>query len=82
MEYALILADILSALSVVLMLFVLKSNIKHEKRIQKMEEELYPNLEDPMSIPLTQQVHNLQEDMTEIKKGFEKLNKMVAHFAD
>jgi len=80
METALIIADILSALAVALMLFVLKTTAKHEKRIQRMENDLYLNPGNPTSMPLTQQVHNLQKDMTEIKNCLGKLNKMVTKF--
>lgn len=80
METALIIADVLSALAVALMLFVLKANIKHEKRIQRMENDLYLNPGNPTSMPLTQQVFNLQEDISSIKRSIGKLNEMVMHF--
>lgn len=80
MDIALILADVLGILAVSLMLFVLKTMGKHEKRIQRMENDMYLNPKNPTSMPLTQQVYNLQEDMTEIKKGLGKLNEMVTHF--
>lgn len=80
MEIALIIADVLSALAVALMLFVLKANIKHEKRIQKMENDLYLNPGNPTSMPLTQQVFNLQEDVSSIKESIGKLNDMMTHF--
>lgn len=80
MESALILADILSALAVGLMLFVLKTTTKHEKRIQRIENDLYVDDENPTSMPLTKQVRNLQEDVSDIKKGLGKLNKMVTQF--
>lgn len=80
METALIIADVLSALAVCLMIFVLKTMTKHEKRIQKMENDLYLDPGNPTSMPLTKQVHNLQQDMTEIKEGLGKLNKMVTQF--
>ncbi|GAG75822.1 unnamed protein product [marine sediment metagenome] len=80
METALIIADILSAVAVALMLFVLKTNIKHEKRIQRMENDLYLNPGNPTSMPLTQQVFNLQKDVSSIKESIGKLNDMMTHF--
>lgn len=80
MDSALIIADMLSALAVALMLFILRTNIKHEKRIQKMENDLYLDSGNPTSMPLTQQVFNLQKDVSSIRKSMEKLDKMVTHF--
>lgn len=80
MEIALIIADVLSALAVALMLFVLKANIKHEKRIQRMENDLYLNPKNPTSMPLTRQVVNLQKDVSSIKESIGKLNDMMTHF--
>jgi len=80
MEIALIIADVLSALAVALMLFVLKANIKHEKRIQRMENDLYLNPKNPTSMPLTRQVVNLQKDVSSIKESIGKLNEMMTHF--
>ncbi|GAH19262.1 unnamed protein product [marine sediment metagenome] len=80
MDIALIIADVLGVLAVSLMLFVLKANIKHEKRIQRMENDMYLNPKNPTSMPLTQQVFNLQEDVSSIKESIGKLNEMVMHF--
>lgn len=80
MDIALILADVLGILAVSLMLFVLKTMGKHEKRIQRMENALYLDPGNPTSLPLTQQVFNLQKDVSEIKEGLGKLNEMVTHF--
>ncbi len=80
MDFAIILADVLGVLAVSLMLFVLKTMSKHEKRIQRMENDLYLDPGNPTSLPLTQQVFNLQKDVSEIKKSLGKLNEMVTHF--
>lgn len=88
MEASLILlADALAAMSVALMIFILKLSIKQEKRIQRMESDLYLDSKNPTSMPLTKQVFNLQKDVTEVKKSvgkldesMEKINEMVTHF--
>ena len=87
MDFLVVIADVFGGLAVLLMIFILKITTKHEKRIQKMENDLYLNPGNPTSMPLTQQVHNLQQDMSMVKKtcdslekGIGKLNEMVTHF--
>ncbi len=82
-----IIADILSGVAVFLMIFIIKTTVRHEKRIQRMENDLYVDSSNPTSMPLTKQVKNLQNDVVSIKehcekfdKKLEKINKMVTQF--
>ena len=73
-DLGMIFADIASAIAVSLILLVLKKLSEYDRRIQRIEGDLYLAEGNPTSMPLTMQVHNLQKDVGVIKDTCEKLH--------
>ena len=73
-DIAMIYADIASTFAVTLMFIIIKTQNDQNKRILKIESDLYLNSGNPTSMPLTKQVFNLQQDVANIKEHCEKLN--------
>jgi vacuolar-type H+-ATPase subunit I/STV1 len=76
-DIGMIYADIASTFAVALMLIIIKTQYKQDRRIQKIEDDLYLDSCNPVSMPLTKQIFNLQQDMSLIKENFEKLNSTI-----
>lgn len=72
-----IFADVVSAVSVALMLLILKTQSKHDQRIQHIEDDLYVKAGNPTSMPLTKQVYNLQQDVSQIRQSCERLDESL-----
>ena len=95
-DVALISANAFSALAVSLMIFVIRNQSKADKRIQRVESDLYIDPKNPTSMPLTKQVadlngrvYNLKKEMTKNNKHIEdlngtleKLNESVSNFVN
>lgn len=73
-DIAMIYADIASTFAVTLMFIIIKTQNDQNKRILKIESDLYLNSGNPTSMPLTKQVFNLQQDVATIKDTCEKLH--------
>jgi tetrahydromethanopterin S-methyltransferase subunit B len=73
-DYAMIYADIASTFAVALMLLIIKIQYKQEKRITRIEDDLYLASDNPTSMPLTKQVYNLQQDVANIREHCKKLS--------
>ncbi|RLF38196.1 MAG: hypothetical protein DRN03_00340 [Thermoplasmata archaeon] len=47
--------------------------LKHERRISRMEDDLYVDPKNPASIPLTKRISDLADDLQHIKSKLENL---------
>jgi len=77
LDIAMLYADIASTAAVALMLYIARTMIQQDKRIQKIESDLYVENSNPTSLPLTKQVYNLQQDVATIKDTCEKLHTTI-----
>lgn len=73
-DIAMIYADIASTFAVTLLFIIIKTQNDQNKRILKIENDLYLDSGNPTSMPLTKQVYNLQQDVATIKETTEKLH--------
>jgi hypothetical protein len=74
LDLGVIFADALSSFAVALMLIILKKFSEYDRRIQRIESDLYVGEGNPTSMPLTTQVHGLQQDVAVIKDKCQDLH--------
>ncbi|HDN81361.1 MAG TPA: hypothetical protein ENG41_01390 [Methanomicrobia archaeon] len=51
---------------------------KHERRIAKIEDDLYVNTGNPASVPLTKRIVDISNDIQHIRSKLEKMEKKFA----
>jgi len=51
--------------------------IKHERRISKIEGDLYVNSRNPTDYPITLQIADLMKDVSYIKEKVEKIEQVI-----
>jgi methyl-accepting chemotaxis protein len=76
-DLGMIFADLASAVAVALILIILRRLSEYDRRIQRIEGDLYLAEGNPTSMPLTMQVHNLQQDVRTINETCEKLHTTI-----
>ena len=67
------------ALIITLLSFQYKTMWKHERRISKIEDDLYMNSKNPAKEPLTKKLENTYREVLNIKKDISQLDKKLAY---
>ena len=76
-DLALVSANAFSALAVTLMIFVIKTQIKTDKRVSRVESDLYIDPENPAKEPLTKQVSDLADEIQKLNNNIVSINNMI-----
>ena len=73
-------ANAFSALAVALMLWMLRNQKDHERRLTTIENDLYVDPKNPSATPLTKQVQILHESIAGQRKSLDRIHETLERY--